>query len=216
MNYSTRCCTLYAVLTNDLTLYILIKNTSFTVRSTLIVWCFVVSICTTCSNITKLYVYTTKEYLSVQHHARNKHTEFIAKPLKWNYTVPSVGYEVNLDTKCKILAVWMLKSGFVGSFLFPSSSGPTEFVESDVCRTVHRNTFLSKTTQMHNISNLFYFGATIYILMIGWPCIVVFYLIFYNYQFLLISNPENYDTVILDNSLLQSDDTRGCIYTITT
>jgi len=39
---------------------------------------------------------------------------------------------------------------------------------------------------------------------------------FYHYQFLLISNAANYNTVILDNSLLQSDDTRGCIYTITT
>ena len=31
-----------------------------------------------------------------------------------------------------------------------------------------------------------------------------------------INNAENYNTIILDNSLLQSDDTRGCIYTITT
>jgi len=76
----------YAVLSNDLTLYILIKNTSFTVRSTLTVWSLVVSICTTCSNITELYVYTTKEYLPVQQHSRNKHTktytEFIGWPFK--------------------------------------------------------------------------------------------------------------------------------------
>jgi hypothetical protein len=33
----------------------------------------------------------------------------------------------------------------------------------DVCRTVHRNIFYSKTKQMYNISNLFYFGTTFYV-----------------------------------------------------
>jgi len=37
MKYSTRCCMPYAVLRNDLTQYILIKNTSFTVHYTLTV-----------------------------------------------------------------------------------------------------------------------------------------------------------------------------------
>jgi len=43
------------------------------------------------------------------------------------------------------------------------------------------------------------------------------YLKFYHYQLSLISNAANYNRVILDNSLFtDSDDTRGCIYTITT
>jgi len=32
-----------------------------------------------------------------------------------------------------------------------------------VCRTVHRNIFYSKTNQIHDISNLFYFGTTSYV-----------------------------------------------------
>jgi len=64
----------YAVLSNSLNLYIPIINTSITVRYTLTVWSFVVSICTTCSNIKQLYVFTTTGYLPVQHHFRNKHT----------------------------------------------------------------------------------------------------------------------------------------------
>jgi len=43
------------------------------------------------------------------------------------------------------------------------------------------------------------------------------YLKFYHYQFPLIRKAANCNTVILDNSLFtDSDDTRGCIYTITT
>jgi len=33
--------------------------------------------------------------------------------------------------------------------------------------------FYSRTNQMHNISNLFYFGTTLYILRFGRPYIVV-------------------------------------------
>ena len=38
----------------------------------------------------------------------------------------------------------------------------------------------------------------------------------YDYQFSLINNAANYNRVTLDNSVSQSDDTRGCTYTITT
>ena len=124
----------YAVLRNALTLYIPIINTSFTLRYTLTVWSFVVSICTTCSKIKQLYVFTTIGYLPVQHYSRNKHTrtytELTRWTFQWNHTLPSVPYEMNLSMKCGILAVWMLKSGFFGSFLLPSSTGPTEFIQS--------------------------------------------------------------------------------------
>ena len=38
--------------------------------------------------------------------------------------------------------------------------------------TVHRNVFLSKTKQMHNITNLFYFETTLYMFLTVSPSII--------------------------------------------
>ena len=43
-----------------------------------------------------------------------------------------------------------------------SMDNPNFHTKFDVCRTVHLNIFYRKTNQMHNISNLFYFGTTSY------------------------------------------------------
>jgi hypothetical protein len=53
-----------------------------------------------------------------------------------------------------------------------TKSGGIRYILFDVCRSVHRNYFYSKTNQMHNISNLFYFGTTLYMIRTVFPSII--------------------------------------------